>query len=99
MIITALELRNRLAEIIDLVNSGTEVFIKYRGKPTVKLNATTKPQKTKGQQLLEYFSSPEYDEKIRLRQLNRPEIPELDEKNPRQEKMNMRQLRPAKYER
>lgn len=98
MLISALELRNRLAEIIDLVNSGTEVFIKYRGKPVVKLNPTVKPKKSKAQKLLEYLASPEYDEKVRLRQLNRPEIDELDEKNPKQEKMNMRQLRAAKYE-
>ena len=94
--ITAVEFRNKLEEIIDLINkTGDEIILTYRGGKQIKLSPVTKPKKSKGQKALEYFSSPEYIEKLKTYNLD---IPELDEKNPGQEKINIRNLRLAKYE-
>jgi|GEM_PF-2601705 antitoxin (DNA-binding transcriptional repressor) of toxin-antitoxin stability system len=94
--ITAVELRNKLEEIIDLINkTGDEMILTYRGGKQIKLSPVTKPKKTKTQKALEYFNSPEYIEKLKTYNLD---IPELDGKNPTQEKINIRNLKLTKYE-
>ena len=94
--ITALQLRDNLAKTLeDISNSDEEVFVTYRGKTLVKISGIKKKKpKTKLQKKLEYFDSPEYIEELK----NYKSLPEFDEANPHQEKINLRNLRLKKYE-
>jgi len=100
--ITAVELRERLEEIIDLINeTGEDMILSYRGgAKKIKLSPISfLKKKSKAQKALEYFTSKEYINKASDLKLGRLNIPELDENNPHQEKLNIRKSRAQKYER
>ena len=95
--ITAVELRERLEEIIDLINkTGEEIILSYRGNKKIRLVPfSIKRKKSRAQLLLEKLNSKEYTERLKRYNLN---MPELDEQNPHQEKLNIRKARASKYE-
>jgi antitoxin (DNA-binding transcriptional repressor) of toxin-antitoxin stability system len=94
--ITALQLRDNLAKTLeDISNSDEEVFVTYRGKVLVKILAVRSNKiKTKKEKGLEYLMSDEYAQQLKKYKHN---LPEFDEKNPAQEKRNIRNSKLSKY--
>lgn len=96
-VITAVELREKLGEIVTLVDSGEDVLLRYRNNKTIKLVSTT-PKKEKNNnsfhQFLDYLNSPEYDQYLKeVRERNNDDILTLYENDPRAEKLYFRSLR------
>jgi antitoxin (DNA-binding transcriptional repressor) of toxin-antitoxin stability system len=94
--ITALQLRDNLAKTLeDISNSDEEVFVTYRGKTLVKISGIKSAnKKTKKEKGLEYLLSDEYARQLKK---YKHDLPEFDERNPAQEKRNIRNSKLSKY--
>ncbi len=96
-VISALELRKNLGDIFQKVATGQEIIVKYRNNTKIKLSpySTKKPKKVKTQvqKLFDYLDSQKHTKVL----ANLANNPLLDEKNPAQEKMNIRNSKVLKY--
>jgi antitoxin (DNA-binding transcriptional repressor) of toxin-antitoxin stability system len=93
IVISALQLRQQLKEIFDRVLAGEEFVVQYRGNKQIKLSAfSTKPQLSLAEKL-SYYASPEYKKIVAERRRKYGENELLNEADPHQEKINVREYR------